>query len=218
MKILQLAIFILLSNISFGQIQFFKDYDFKKGGYYLLGRSSESDRNELADSLGEWYTDDISVLNEFKEEWTFTEPGQRYACGYHYVVYLCKDGLALENFSINLNCNEIVGNKGYFYFDSSKLSKFKSKLKKPYRERKTFENINTARDYRMKILKDTNLIFTPTPSWIRFEGTFNFDYNCKEENKDCLNNEKKVLMQLKTEIKSKYPQEDFELDERGGVK
>ncbi|MFT5347422.1 MAG: hypothetical protein ACI9M3_000454 [Bacteroidia bacterium] len=38
----------------------------------------------------------------------------------------------------------------------------------------------------------------------------------KEGNKDCLNNEEKVLKQLSTEIKSKYPEEDFELDGRGG--
>ena len=216
MKILQLTILIFLSNIAFGQIEFFKDYDFESGEYYLLGTRSESDRNDLADSLGEWYTDDISVLKEFKTEWTFTEPGKKYACGYHYVVYLCKDGLALESFAINLNCNEIVGDKGYFYFETTKLSKFKNNLKKSYRERKTFNNIDSARKYRVDILKDSNLIFTPTPNWTRFEGTFDFDFKCEEANKDCLNNEEKVLKQLSAEIKSKYPQEEFELEERGG--
>lgn len=145
---------IFLSNIAFGQVEFFKDYDFESGKCYFLGVRSESDRNDLADSLGEWYTDDISVLNKFKTEWTFTKPDKKYACGYHYVVHLCKDGLALESFAINLNCNEIVGDKGCFYFETSKLSKFKNDLKKPYRERKTFENIDSARKYRTDILKD----------------------------------------------------------------
>ncbi len=216
MKTLQLIILIFLSNIAFGQVEFFKDYDFESGEYYLLGTRSESDRNDLADSLGEWYTDDISVLKEFKTEWTFKEPGKKYACGYHYVVYLCKNGLALESFAINLNCNEIVGDKGYFYFETSKLSKFINKLKKPYRLIKKFESIDSARIYRMNVLKNSSLILTPTPTWTRFEGMFDFNYECEEENKDCLNNEEKVLKHLSAEITSKYPQEDFELEGRGG--
>ena len=53
MKISQLIILIFLTNVAFGQVEFFENYDFEKGGYYLLGTRSKSDRNELADSLGE---------------------------------------------------------------------------------------------------------------------------------------------------------------------
>lgn len=216
MKRIQLILLIFITNIAFGQTDFLGKYVFEEGGYYLLGTKSESDRNNLADSLGEWYTDDISTLNDFKSEWVFTEPGKKYACGYHYIVYLCKDGIALESFAINLNCNEIVGDKGYFYFETSKLEKFKNQLKKPIRNLKEFDNIDSARNYRNSILRDPNLIISPTPDWVRFEGSFDFDYDCNEEDKDCLNNEENVLNKLREEIKSNYPQEDFELESRGG--
>lgn len=216
MKTILFIVLIVVSDLTFGQVAFFKDYDFEEGGYSLLGKRSKSDRNELAGSLGEWYTDDISILNEFKSEWVFTEPGEMYACGYHYVVHLCKNGVSLESFAINLNCNEIVSDKGYFYFDNSKLSKFKDTLKKPNRERKTFNHIDSARNYHANILKDSSLIYTPSPTWIRFEGTFDFDYKCDGENTDCLGNEEKILDQLSKEIQAKYPQEDFELQGKGG--
>jgi len=216
MKIIQLTYLLFLSTITFGQVDFLNNYDFELGGYSLLGARSESDPNEFADSLGEWYTDDISVLNDFKSEWVFTTPGKHYSCGYHYIVYICKDGKALESFAMNLNCNEIVGEKGYFYFDTAKLSKFKDRLKKPQRDQRKFDDIELARSYVTTILNDSNLIYTQTPDWTRFEGTFDFNFHCSDENFDCLENEEKILEQLKNEIKSKYPEEDFEIEGRGG--
>lgn len=216
MRIVPTVFLIFLSHLSFAQVEFFTEYDFEDGGYYLLGTRSESDRNELADSLGNWYTDDITLLKEFKAEWVFAEPGMMYACGYHYIVYLCKGGLSLESFAINLNCNEIVGDEGYFFFETSKLSKFKDKLKKPHRERKTFDNIDSARSYRSSILGDAGLIHTPTPNWTTHEGTFTFDYHCHEPDWDCYNLEETLLGELRAEIYSNYPEEVFKLDGRGG--
>jgi hypothetical protein len=61
-------IFLFITTFSSSQTQLLKKYDFNKGGYYLIGIRSESDRNGLADSLGEFYTDDIKVLNAIKKE------------------------------------------------------------------------------------------------------------------------------------------------------
>jgi hypothetical protein len=66
------------------------------------------------------------------------------------------------------------------------------------------------------ILKDTNLILTPTPTWIQYEGTFRFTYVCPEGSKDCLDNEEKLLKRMTKEIKLKYPGEKFELEGTGG--
>ena len=80
MKMIFTFLFMLfLSGSVSSQTSFLEDYNFEDGGYYLLGTRSVSDRNRLADSLKEWYTDDISVMNEFKKEWVFTVPGKRYA-------------------------------------------------------------------------------------------------------------------------------------------
>jgi hypothetical protein len=216
-KIILHISFLFLSILSFGQTQLLKDFDFEKGGYYLLGTFSESDRNSLQDSLGEFYTDNISILNQFKEEWTFTEPGKKYACGYHYSVYLCRNGIALKQISINLNCNEIVTDEGYFYFDSQKLRMFYGKLITPIEQRKSFIEISKARNYRTEILKDSNLIMTPVPNWTTHEGTFQFEYICKEGSKDCnYENSEKTLLNIQKIIHDQYPNEKFDLDDRGG--
>ena len=208
--------FLLLTSISFGQTQLLKNHDFDKGVYYLIGVRSDGDRNSLADSLGEFYTDDIEVLNSIKKEWTFTRPSPKYACGYHYEVLVCKNGLELESFSINLNCNEIVSDNGYFYFETQQLRMFKDSFKKPIKKRENFTSLTDARNYRENILKDTNLILTPTPTWTQYEGTFRFTYVCPEGSKDCLDNEEKLLKRMTKEIKLKYPGEKFELEGTGG--
>lgn len=215
-KHIAIIIFLLLTSFFFGQTQLLKKYDFDKGGYYLIGVRSESDRNGLADSLGEFYTDDIKILNAIKKEWTFKKPSPKYACGYHYEVVICKNGLELESFSINLNCNEIVSDNGYFYFETRQLRMFKDSFKKLFRKQEKFASLTDARNYRKNILKVPNLILTPTPIWTKYEGTFQFTYVCPKGSKDCLDNEAKLLIKLTEEIKLKYPDEEFELEGRGG--
>src|SRR5579871_2625242 len=209
-------IFLLATTTSFGQTQLLKNYDFEKGGYYLIGVRSESNYNGLADSLREFYTDDIKVLNAIKKEWTFKKPSPLYACGYHYEVMVCKNGLALETFDINLNCNEIETDQGAFYFDTRKLRMFKESFKRPVAETKKFSTLIEARNYRETILKDTSLIMTATPYWVKFEGTFKFTYACPKE--DCFKNEKRLLVEFDKQIKMKYPSEPFELHGLGGSK
>lgn len=213
--ILNIILFLLFRS-SFGQTQVFEDYNFDEGAYYLLGTFSESDRNTLRDSLGEFYTDDISLLNQFKKEWVFTVPGKKYACGYHYNIYLCKDGLIQKSFSINLNCNEIASDEGYFYFDTQKLRMFYGKFKKPKKKRRTFDDVSIARAYRDSILRDDNLIMTPTPTWTRFEGGFDFTYKCDENKKTCFEKEDSLKVVIESEIRMTYPDEEFQLSDRGG--
>jgi hypothetical protein len=213
--ILIVGLLLLTSTLS-GQTQLLKNYDFDKGAYYLLGLRSESDPNGLADSLGEFYTDDIKVLNAIKKEWTFKKPSPQYACGYHYDILICKGGLLIESFSINLNCNEIATDRGYFYFEIQQLRMFKDSFKKPFRKLEKFSSLTEARNYRTKILSQPALIFTPTPNWTKYEGTFKFTYVCPKGSADCLDNEKKLLLQLKTEISKTYPGEQFEIEGQGG--
>jgi hypothetical protein len=210
------TIFLLLTVAAFGQVQLLKDYDFDKGGYSLLGIRSESDPSGLADTLGEFYTDDISVLKQFQKEWIFKKPSPQYACGYHYIVYVCKNGLEIESFSINLNCNEIATKKGYFFFETQKLRMFKNKVKKPLKKNVEFTSVTLARNVLKRILVEKNLIMTYKPDWTKYEGEFSFDYTCKAGTGDCLDNEIKLLVQLTEEIKKVYPNETFDLTGGGG--
>ena len=180
MKTIILNIILLLLTVAtYGQKQIFKKYDFNKEGYYLLGAFSASDESTLQDSIGEFYTDDISILNKFKKDWIFKEPGKRYACGYHYDIFICKQGKILESFSINLNCNEIVTDKGYFYFDPDLLRQFYGKLKKPYFKKLSFNTIIEARAYRTEILKDTTLIMISTRFGLNMKGVSDLHINVR---------------------------------------
>jgi hypothetical protein len=146
----------------------------------------------------------------------FKKPSPQYACGYHYVVSVCRNGLPIESFHINLNCNLIVTDKGYFFFDAKKLRMFKSKLSKPVAKREKFSSVAQARASRDKILSQKDLIMTYTPAWTKYEGEFSFTYTCKKGSGDCLEQETKLLKQLTQEINKAYPAETFELNGVGG--
>lgn len=208
------AVFLWSNASAEDAVQLLKNYDFGEGGYSILGTvEAESDYNGLADSLGSFYTDSIPVLNQFKSEWIFDKPGGHYACGYHYEVYICKNGVALENFSINLNCNEIVSKKGFFYFDPQKLRVFMGKVKMPFAKYYEFQSLPEARKSREKILEDSSLIMISTPVWVYFEGYFQFTYACKAKKNCSFENQKK---EIETQIKKAYPDEPFELEDAGG--
>lgn len=217
-----LKTFFLTSFIIFfsfngkGQTQLLKKYNFEEGGYYILGIRLFSDENGLADSLKEFYTDDIKVLNEIKKKWVFKKPSPMFACGYHYNILVCKNGITKESISINLNCNEIVSDLGYFYFDSELLRMFQNRFKKPTIKQEKFKSVNEARNYRSSIIEDSNLIYTQTPNWVDFEGYFTCWYECPKDITDCLFQEKSLLPKVKEEIKKNYPNENFEVIGNGG--
>jgi hypothetical protein len=216
MKTIIQIIFLVISSFTFSKTKLLKEFDFNEGGYSILGVEWGGDENSLLDSIGEFYTEDISILNQIKDEWVFSIPGQGYACGYHYEIFICKNGLVLKSLRVNLNCYEIVTDEGYFYFDSDKLRKFYGKFKRPYRITKTFDELTEARAYRDSILKNEKLIMTESPPWTKYEGEFDFTYKCNENKKTCLRKEKQIIKSIKSEIALKYPNEEFELSNSGG--
>ncbi|MFD1605823.1 hypothetical protein ACFSC2_24005 [Flavobacterium artemisiae] len=215
-KTILLIAITFLSICSFAQTQTMKNYDFNKGGYYILGLYSENNKNALRDSIGEFYTDDIKVLNQFKKVWTFNKPSKKYSCGYHYDIFICKKGQILESYAINLECKVIVTDKGYFYFDTNKLREFYGKLKKPIRQNKIFETVTEGRLYREKMIADEKLIMTPNPNWLEFEGSFRFTYNCKKGTKDCLDEDNKIYNSIVSRVKKQFPHEKFKMKNVGG--
>lgn len=216
MKTLFSLSILFFSILSTAQTTVLKDHDFSKGGFYLLGVSSPADENALADSLGDFYTNDIELLNEIKKDWIFKKPSPQYACGYHYIVYICKDGLEIENLAINLNCNEIATDKGYFYFDTEKLARFSKRFKKPVFELKTFENITEARAAHSNTAKESNVITVNRPLWLKYEGKFSFIYPCDTKNGTCFDQEKEIHKKLTREFLNTFPNEPFELSDAGG--
>ncbi|MBI1838551.1 MAG: hypothetical protein HYR91_14905 [Flavobacteriia bacterium] len=208
--------FITVTTFTYCQTQVLKEFDFNDGGYSILGVKWGGLKNSLLDSIGEFYTKDTSILNQIKTDWFFSIPGQMYACGYHYEIFICKNGLVLKSLRVNLECNEIVTDEAYFYFDSDKLRKFHGKFKIPLKKIETFENLTKARDYRDRILKNENLIMTPSPLWIKYEGEFDFTFKCNEKKKTCYRKEDRLKIMINNEITLNYPNEEFILTDRGG--
>jgi hypothetical protein len=203
--------FLSINTLVYAQKQLLKNFDFDKGGYCLLGISREGGPNKLADSLGEFYTDDIQFLNAIKKEWTFKKPSQMYSCGYNYNVVICKNGIDVMSLFINLSCHTLATGDGYFYFKEEQLGMFKDKFKKPYRKRETFSSVNEARVFREKTLKKSRLIYVGTPEWVDYEGTFNFTYIHPKAIKNNFDDKKKILDNLTYNIQRAYPNEKFEL-------
>jgi hypothetical protein len=215
-RTIPISILFLFVSTGFAQVQIFKNYDFNSGEYSILGTFSESDRSTLRDSLGEFYTDDTAILNQFKNAWEFGQPGKMYACGYHYSIIICKNGMSLESFSINLNCNEIFGKNALYYFDANWLRLFYGKLKKPHKRKKQFTTIQTAKDEFQSIIEDTSLILCFQPDWLDFEGSFRFTHHCQVGIIDCLNQDSIILATVKEKIMQTFPNENFILNTMGG--
>ena len=140
------SLLFLLPSSTWAQFGVLDGYDLSEEGYTLLGvYSHESQRNDLARSLRNIYIDEPAVLQEIQQDWVFRKEGDRYACGYHYRFYLCKDGEALTSFSVNLECREIVCDSGWYVFDPMPLHAIKDRVKRPVREEFRFDSYE---DYR----------------------------------------------------------------------
>jgi hypothetical protein len=224
-KYLLLLLFLGCCGFTFGQHRVFATLNFDAGGYMLLAvhpsgifpEDKPNEPSELADSLGEFYTDDIGVLNLFKEKWTFHERWPFAQCGFHYTIIICRYGKEVERFYINLECEEIaVDAEKSFHFDPDKLRLFKGKLKKLYSREDDFTDIPKARTSRENMLKHADYLYSIEPDWVKYDGEFNFRYVCKPGSNGCLIHAKALLEQFSKEIKNKYPHEVFELDWDGG--
>ncbi|MCA6364323.1 MAG: hypothetical protein IM638_14895 [Bacteroidetes bacterium] len=122
----------------------------------------------------------------------------------------------LKTIWINLNCNELVCDGRYFYFNSDKLRIFKGKLKKLKTVYEDFKTIEEARHKRKEILNHPKLICTPYKPWIDYEGEFWFTYTYPNPKTDYLLGAKVFLDKLTVELKNSYPNETFILDDMGG--
>ena len=183
-------------------------YPFDKGGYAIVGLLSESDGNDLQKEMGQFYTDDISVLNEFKKAWVFSKQSPISPSDYHYVIYITHKGTIVEQFAVNLNSHVIATDKGYFYFDSDNLTAFKSRVKKPVAHNMSFKSISEGRNYLSFMSSNKNLVLAYEPIWKDFEGQFTFTYKDSEKKEDPSVVEKKV----ERKIKKSFPNEKFQLN------
>lgn len=226
--------FLLLGQCCIAQEQgklLLSDFDFSKGGYFLLGHVGIKNNDSLLGSYGDFYIDDITTLNTIKEKWKLSKTKTNtFTCEQFYYVDICKKGLSEKELTINNDCEKIVEQPVdkndidfYYYnyqayeyaFNESELTAFKNSFKKAFKEEKKFASLELARKYRESVLNDSNLIMVLDPEWIKFDGTFviTYNHNLKWKNyEQAINN---ALTNLSKEIKRNYPGEQFFLDGQG---
>ena len=190
------------------EVKFLNKYPFEKGGYALVGLLSESDPNDLQNELGEFFTDDINVLNEFKKSWTFSKESVKYASSYHYIICVTQNGNIVESFGVNLNNNVITSGNGYYYFDSKKLAQFKNQVKKPKADFRSFNSLSEGRDCFFRMIKDKNLLLAYYPVWMHYEGKFTFIFKSSDQKMDAEGIEKRVT----SDIKKNLPHQPFQIN------
>jgi len=156
-------------------------YDFNKGGYALVGITK--DKDSLTSEIGNFYITDTVVLNKIKSEWIFEPMNILPACpDLNYFIYIVKDGLEAERFSINSSlCKMLMSDRNFFHFNSEKIRNLKTKLKKPLILLDTFISIEDARKQWEKYKGNKELIMINTPDWLHFEGKLEFTYPMKFE-------------------------------------
>ena len=220
MKLFSIKLLIPLVFISFltviGQSPPLKDIRFEEGGYSLVGIFAHHKDHPLQTRLGEFYTDDILVLNSIKKAWTFRRPSPQHACGYHYYISILRDGVSVKSYAINLECHEIATESGSFIFPDKLLEALKPDVKKLYRRYREFDSIAAARNYWLVIRSDKDLVFADKPRWLDFEGTFGFVYKCPD-NCPSFSDRDKYTEIVKAQISQTYSGSQFELRQNGGT-
>jgi hypothetical protein len=215
-RFLLVLLSLIASSVVFGQPELLKNYRFEDGGYQFVGIFAHMDDHPLQKKLGEFYTDDISVLNAIKKAWVFRKPQNRFACGYHYYIMIVRNGVEVETFAVNLECHELAAKDRSFYFDFDKLTTFASRLKPLYRSKITFDTTAKARNYWDQIHSDKDFVYANEPAWLNFDGEFRFSVKCPTEKAFCLEQGKEMRSKIESEISVAYPGERFRLEPSGG--
>lgn len=213
----------------FGQYQPLKELNLESSEYTVLATFAESDKNSLRDSLREWYIDDVPLLKELQTLWAFDEETPYYACGYHYSIQICKNGLEVDEFSVNLNCGTVVHGGKSYKFDNNKLRYLIGKKIRRFKRDQHLMDIKEARAYVDSIQGNHALIYVPMPDWMKYEGTFEFTYNYpkgteayfpelekKIDKKKLPFSTDSVFARIEAEIQKTYPGEQFILHDFGG--
>lgn len=212
MRLLINGIFVfLMTSATLGQNHRMFNYNFNEGGYFLLGVRVNS-QDMITDTLKEFYTDDIELLNKIKKKRTFKEKAIEADCPHNFLIEVYHNDKLCSSRWLKINCSEITLHEEYYYFDKRKLNEIYRKLKPLYSEQIKFNNIVEARNYLNEIKSDTNLLFASKPNWSEFEGEIYFNISCPSENIICDVDHDTVMKKLAQELNLKYPDEKYELE------
>ena len=125
MRKLLLLILTMIFFLSCGnKVQLFEKYDFNSGEYSLHGILSEGDPSYFTEEIGDFMITDTIVLNKIKNEWKVPLTDKRMPCGYSYIIVLMKGDSCVDHFGINLECEYLCCDEGWYDFPAKLLHKY----------------------------------------------------------------------------------------------
>lgn len=134
-----LYIFTIILSIGCGtptgnNIQLLEKYDFNSGDYKLYGLLTEGGSTYFTEKVGDFVISDTVTLNKIKRDWRIHFTDKRMPCGYSYLMVLMKDDSCVYHFDINLDCEYLTCEKGWFEFPEELLNKYEKSVTKVPRQ------------------------------------------------------------------------------------
>ena len=134
-----LYILTIILSISCGtpkgkDIRFFEKYDFSSEDYKLYGILTEGGSTSFTEKVGDFVISDTVTLNKIKRDWQIHLTDKRMPCGYSYIMILMKSDSCVYHFDINLDCEYLTCEKGWFEFPEGLLNKYENSVTKVPRQ------------------------------------------------------------------------------------
>ncbi len=143
-------------------------YDFKKGGYTLIG--IDRDDPDLC-----FYLDDAQTLETLKTQWSVRQPLPGTKRIYSYTLILLKEGEVVEWFPVDLKTgmeDAIRVSGQLFAFDRSVLQGHRPLL----RRSGTYDTPEAGRAAVRTVVRDDRFVYGPRPEWFYFDGYLEFEH------------------------------------------
>ncbi len=188
----------------------FDKYDFKQGGYVLIGVG-----NNGPSYHPNFYIEDPLQLEQLKDSWVFTKKALPTKRIYHYTVILLKDGEIVKWFPVDDLGNQdptqgairlSVG--GLFLFDKQLLSGHELLVSHV----RNFNSIDDGRNFINKTMNKDSFVFSDLPKWFYFDGYLEFEqYLTCSGDLEFIDNEASV----QSSLASRYAKDQFLLHHLG---
>ncbi len=111
-------------------IQLLDKYDFNTGKYKLYGIICEAKPTNFSNKVESFVVEDTITLNKIKHDWQICYTDKRMPCGITYMMVLMKDDSCVYNFGINLECDYLICNLGWFEFPEKLMNKYENLVKR----------------------------------------------------------------------------------------
>ena len=187
----------------------FDNIDFSTGQYSLYGVfwSDNEYRHKTANTIGQFYIDNVEVLKDIQNTWQFETFEYRYRCGYDYTLYLAKGDSIIEKFSLNIECSSLVDQHANYKIPQNYVDALIGKTK----TLAEFKTSYTSRDEAIEAVsmaKQADMYFAPFSNyiWLHHPGFFEFRIKNPGYNKT-----EAILHQIEDKFKTSFTPNQYSL-------